>query len=47
MYGKTKIETGLVLEGDDAKKFYRYLENPTITDKGRELIREAIRISKT
>ena len=41
------IEIGLVLEGDDAKKFYRYMDNPTITNKGRELIREAIRLSKS
>jgi len=41
------IEIGLVLEGDDAKKFYSYMDNPTITNKGRELIREAIRLSKS
>lgn len=41
------IEIGLVLEGDDAKKFYRYMENPTITNKGRELIREAIRLYRS
>jgi len=41
------IEIGLVLEGDDTKKFYEYMDNPTITNKGRELIREAIRIYKS
>jgi hypothetical protein len=40
------IEIGLVLEGDDAKRFYTYMENPTITEKGRELIREAVRLAK-
>jgi hypothetical protein len=41
------IEIGLVLEGDDAKRFQTYMENPTITEKGRGLIREAIRLAKT
>jgi hypothetical protein len=41
------IEIGLVLEGDDAKRFQNYMENPTITEKGRGLIREAIRMAKT
>jgi hypothetical protein len=41
------IEIGLVLEGEDAKKFHLYMENPKITNKGRELIREAIRLSKS
>lgn len=40
-------EIGLVLEGDNAKKFYEYMDNPPITDKGRELIREAIRCYKS
>lgn len=39
------IEIGLVLEGDDARKFLTYMENPTITEKGRGLIREAIRLA--
>lgn len=41
------IEIGLILEGDDAKRFQTYMENPTITEKGRGLIREAIRMAKT
>ena len=41
------IEISLVLEGDDAKRFQTYMENPTITEKGRGLIREAIRLAKT
>jgi hypothetical protein len=40
-----QIEIGLILEGDDARKFLTYMENPTITEKGRELIREAIRLA--
>jgi hypothetical protein len=35
------IELGLVLEGEDARRFQRYLDCPTDTDDGRELIREA------
>ena len=35
------IELGLVLEGEDAWRFQRYLDNPYDTDDGRELIREA------
>lgn len=35
------IELGLVLEGEDARRFQRYLDNPTDTDDGRELICEA------
>ena len=41
------IEIGLVLEGDDAKRFQTYMENPTITEKGRGLIREAMRLAKS
>jgi hypothetical protein len=35
------IELGLVLEGEDAERFQHYLDNPTDTDAGRELIHEA------
>ncbi|WP_332449126.1 hypothetical protein [Methanoculleus sp.] len=35
------IELGLVLEGEDARRFQRYLDHPIDTDDGRELIREA------
>ncbi len=35
------IELGLVLEGEDARRFQHYLDHPTDTDDGRELIREA------
>ncbi|GAB6286583.1 MAG: hypothetical protein STSR0009_27840 [Methanoregula sp.] len=40
------IEIGLVLEGEDARRFLKYMENPKITKEGRELIREAIKIAK-
>jgi len=40
------IEIGLVLEGDDARRFHKYMEKPQITKEGRELIREAIKIAK-
>ncbi len=37
----TPIKLGLVLEGEDARRFQDYLDHPTDTDDGRELIREA------
>jgi hypothetical protein len=40
------IEIGLVLEGDDARRFHKYMEDPKITKEGRKLIREAIKIAK-
>ena len=35
------IEIGLVLEGKDAKAFQKYLEHPTFTREGLNLLREA------
>jgi len=35
------IEIGLVLEGEDAKAFRKYLEHPTFTREGLNLMREA------
>ncbi|KAF1077208.1 hypothetical protein [Methanogenium sp. MK-MG] len=43
----TKIESGLSLEGDDARAFHRYMEHPDDTEAGRELIREALRLTKS
>ncbi len=40
------IELGLVLEGEDARRFERYLEDPVETDEGRELIRDAAILAK-
>lgn len=37
------IEIGLVLEGEDAKAFQKYLEHPTFTREGLNLLREAKR----
>lgn len=37
------IEIGLVLEGEDAKAFQKYLEHPTFTREGLNLMREAQR----
>ena len=42
-----KIEFGLSLEGDDARAFHEYMENPDDTEAGRELIREALRLMKS
>jgi len=37
------IELGLVLEGEDAREFHRYMENPSKYDTpaGRDLVRRA------
>ena len=40
-----EIKLGLSLEGPDAREFHRYMEHPDDTDAGRELIREALRLS--
>ena len=40
-----EIELGLFLEGDDAREFHKYMEHPDDTEAGRELIREALRLS--
>jgi hypothetical protein len=37
------IEIGLVLEGEDARAFQKYLEHPTFTREGLNLMREAKR----
>jgi len=37
------IEIGLVLEGEDAIAFQKYLEHPTFTREGLNLMREAKR----
>lgn len=42
----TPIELGLVLEGEDARRFQDYLDHPTDTDDGRELIREAALLAR-
>ena len=39
----TPIELGLVLEGEDARRFHEYMEQPTYTDDARRLIRFAAR----
>jgi hypothetical protein len=42
------IELGLILEGEDAREFHRYMENPAAYDtpEGRELIRKAAELAK-
>ncbi len=35
------IELGLVLEGEDARRFDKYMENPDYTERGLKLIRSA------
>ncbi|MEN6519515.1 MAG: hypothetical protein ABFC38_15320 [Methanospirillum sp.] len=37
------IEIGLELHGQDARRFHEYMEQPTITNEGRALIREALK----
>jgi hypothetical protein len=41
MYMAKPIEIGLVLEGEDAIAFQKYLEHPTFTREGLNLMREA------
>jgi hypothetical protein len=42
------IELGLVLEGEDAREFHRYMENPSHYDtpEGRELARRAAHLAR-
>jgi len=42
----TPIKLGLALEGEDARRFQDYLDHPTDTDDGRELIREAALLAR-
>ncbi len=41
------IELGLVLEGDDAKRFWENRKNPKVTREQIEMFKEAKRIYKT
>ncbi|EHQ35531.1 hypothetical protein [Methanoplanus limicola] len=41
-----KIELGLSLKGADARRFHEYMEHPDDTKEGRELLKEALRLSK-
>ena len=38
----TPITYGLILEGEDARRFEEYMNNPTFTEKGLDLMREVI-----
>jgi len=42
------IELGLVLDGEDAREFHRYMENPARYDtpEGRELARKAAYLAR-
>jgi hypothetical protein len=40
------IELGLVLKGEDARRFHEYMEHPTYTDGARKLIRLAAQKAK-
>lgn len=41
------IELGLVLEGEDARAFRTYLQNPEDTEDGRKLLAKAAHIAKS
>jgi len=41
------IELGLVLEGEDAKEFWKNEKNPKVTKEQIEMFKEAKRIYKT
>lgn len=40
------IELGLVLEGEDAEEFWRYMKNPECTEEGMLLLLEAVELAK-
>ncbi|AGB02401.1 hypothetical protein [Methanoregula formicica] len=35
------IELGLILDRDESIRFQKYIDNPTYSEEGRKLIREA------
>ncbi|MCK9632119.1 MAG: hypothetical protein M0R30_10810 [Methanoregula sp.] len=35
------IEPGLILDREESVRFQKYIDNPTYTEEGRKLIREA------
>ena len=41
------IELGLTLEGKDAERFQKYIENPNYTEEGLQLIHKAKELAKT
>jgi len=41
------IELGFILTGQDRIDFEEYLKNPTCTEEGRKLLREAEELAKT
>ena len=43
---RRSIELGLVLEGEDARRFHEYMEHPTYTEGARKLIRVAAQKAK-
>lgn len=40
------IELGLVLDLEDSIRFQKYIDNPTYTEEGRKLIREAVDLAE-
>lgn len=40
------IETGLILIGEDAQRFHRYIDNPEYSKEGRAMIRRAVKIAE-
>ena len=40
------IELGLTLDGEDAVRFQKYIDNPTYSEEGRRLIREASELAE-
>ena len=39
-------DLGLVLEGEDARRFHEYMENPTCTPEGLDLVRDALEFNR-
>jgi hypothetical protein len=40
------IETGLILKGEDARRFHKYMDNPEYSKDGKDMIRRAVKIAE-
>ncbi|UUX92284.1 hypothetical protein [Methanoplanus endosymbiosus] len=40
------IELGLILKGEDAQRFHRYMENPEYSKDGKDMIRRAAKLAE-
>jgi len=40
------IEFGLILKGEDARRFHKYMENPEYSKEGKDMIRRASKLAE-